>query len=327
MDMRKLLLILSSIITTVILGACSASEERLPFKGYWYASASADSIEGDNNFYIRLDFYDSTVCADGFENVLGVMSISMNTPVYKAITADVIKEATVTADNEAEIKYVQQRSGQLWSGRLLFDPKTRRVTFVNGQMIATGHNGDTVPVDQPYSIKPASLNFEQISKKPNYKEIPAYHLVLELPDRVYYRNVLADETIAPPFGDMQLRCYYPETDKDINITNALGDSPLSSRFNARIIDCWKTPGENGLMLIIWSGGRRFQEFTLYRVDDSNIFKDIDYTTGRRNIADNEGRLPAAEDVATIMREGREVRVYDPRNHETRMYDLAGKRIE
>ena len=324
--MRKILLICAVIVSAIIIGSCSEKKEIKPFKGYWYAVA-ADSIEGDNQFHIRIDFYDTTVCADGFENALGVMSIALNRPVYKAVTADVIKQVNIVSDTEADIKYVQQSSGQLWSGKLRYDPDTKQLTFSNGTMLDAGLKGDTLPVDQPYSIKPATLFFDNVSEKPNYKEIPVYNLVLELPDRVYYRNFLADETVAPPFGDMQLRCYYPATDKDINITNSLGDSPLSARFNARIIDCWKIPGENGLMLIIWTGGRRFHEFTFYRVDDSNEFRDIDYVIGRRNVPDTDDAMPDPEEVASMLRSGKEVRVYDPRDHQQRVYDLSGTRIK
>ena len=151
--------------------------------------------------------------------------------------------------------------------------------------------------------------------------------MLELPDRVYYRSIIADETIAPPFGEVQLRCYYPETDRDINITNELGESPLSSQFMANIIDCWPLPGEPGLMLILWTSTERYQEYTLYRIGERNVFRDIDYVTGRRPSRYVMDEKVDSMEISSIIRNGKRVRVYDPASREVRVYDLAGHLIE
>lgn len=310
----------------VAVAGCGKSPEK-PFKGYWYSVVPNADGDGGSRMHIRLDFYDNTVSVDGFDKVAGVMSITEDRSVYTPITADLIKEVKFVGDNKADIKYVQQSSGQLWSGSLTYDPLTRSMTFSNGEMLEPGPSRDTVPVELPYPSDPTLQALDFVSEKPNYKEIPSYYLVLELPDRIYYRNIIADETVAPPFGDMQLRCYYPETDRDVNITNEVGVSPLGSNYNATIIDCWPLEGEPGLMLITWTAGPRYQEFTLYRVDDSNRFIDVDYVIGRRPArAGVDEDNPEKSEIATMVRNGKQVRVYDPRDSETRVYDLAGHRL-
>ena len=238
-----------------------------------------------------------------------------------------IKRAEVVGENEARIEYVQQSSGQLWSATLTYDPESRSISFANGKMLSSGHDKNAAPAKMPYSFDPSSITFEHVSDKPNFKQIPGYNRVLELPDRVYYRSIIADETIAPPFGEVQLRCYYPETDRDINITNELGESPLSSKFMANIIDCCPLPGEPGLMLILWTSTERYQEYTLYRIGERNVFRDIDYVTGRRPSRYVMDEKVDSMEISSIIRNGKRVRVYDPASREVRVYDLAGHLIE
>ncbi|MBJ2183829.1 MAG: hypothetical protein JFR38_04855 [Muribaculaceae bacterium] len=316
------------ILTTmlaVMLTACTGSgttTEEGPFRGYWSATETNDDGDGGSCLHIRLDFYDRTVCADGFENVLGVMSISEDMAVYTPVTADLIKEVEIVGANEARIKYVQQESGSLWSGTLKYHPSSRALTFENGERLSS----DSLPEVKPYAVDPSKIEFAFVSDRPNYKVIPPYNILLKLPDRVYYRNVVADESIAPPFGDVQLRCYFPETDRDVLITNEVGMSPLGSNYRATIIDCWALPEEPGLMLIIWTGGRQYQESTLYRVDESNKFVDVDYVIGRRPARYDADDKPDPADISKMVRNGKQVRVYDPRTRETRIYDLSGRRI-
>lgn len=327
--MASRILPLIFIATAAIAGGCSGCGDtgaaHGPFKGYWSALAEADSSDTGYKYHVRLDFYDTTVCVDGFEHSLGVLSIDEDRAIYKPVTADVIKEVNIISNTEADIKYIQQSSGQLWSGKLLYDPASHTMTFANGHMLKPGADGDTTPVCLPYSIKPTDIAFGHVSDKPNHKEIPGHYTVLQLPDRIYYRNVIADESTEPPFGDVQLRCYYPATDRDINITNEIGLSPLASSYNATIIDCWKIPDAAGLMLIIWTGSPNFQEFTLYRVDDDNKFKDVDYVIGRRCTSVGLDR-PDSTEVASLYRAGSRVRAYDPRTRTTRVYDLSGRHI-
>lgn len=80
------------------------------------------------------------------------------------------------------------------------------------------------------------------------------------------------------------------------------------------------------MLIIWTGGRQYQESTLYRVDESNKFVDVDYVIGRRPARYDADDKPDPADISKMVRNGKQVRVYDPRTRETRIYDLSGRRI-
>ena len=327
MLVRNIFRVSIAVFSFSALFSCSERKEEHPFKGHWTAYVSNADDDGGNKCFVRLDFYDNTVCADGFENVAGVLSIAEDRAIYKPITADVIKRAEVVGENEARIEYVQQSSGQLWSATLTYDPESRSISFANGKMLSSGHDKNAAPAKMPYSFDPSSITFEHVSDKPNFKQIPGYNRVLELPDRVYYRSIIADETIAPPFGEVQLRCYYPETDRDINITNELGESPLSSKFMANIIDCWPLPGEPGLMLILWTSTERYQEYTLYRIGERNVFRDIDYVTGRRPSRYVMDEKVDSMEISSIIRNGKRVRVYDPASREVRVYDLAGHLIE
>lgn len=314
-------------LAAVFATACGHSESTpQPFKGYWKASAVSDSADNAYIYSVRLDPYDSTVCDAGQEKVVGVLSIAEDRAVPRIVTSDVIKEMDIDG-NTAHVKYVQESSGQLWTGTLHFDPSDSTLTFENGEMLAPGQSGDTVPVNLPYDVNPSTLTFEHESTRPNFKSIPTYNLVLQLPDRVYYRNILADESIEPPFGDVQLRCYYPATDEDVHITNEIGESPLSSKFDATIVDCWPLTEAPGLMIIVWNGNSGgFQQSTLYRVDNHNTFEELDYVSGRRPARYDSDEKPDAAEISSMIRNGKKVKVYDPDTRETRLYDLNGHRL-
>lgn len=324
--MTKLYKILPALILLVLLLASCGAEKHpeQPWKGYWYAVTSNPGGDGGNKLYVRLDFYDSTVCADGYENVLGVLTMTKDRSVYTPVAADLITSVDIQSPKEARINYIQQVTGQLRSGTLK-RADDGSLTFVDGKMLRAGKPGMKDSPEGVYDVDPATLVFNKISDKPNYKEIPTYELVMTLPDRSYYLHALMTETEAPPFGDVQLRCYFPDTDRDINITNEVGDSPLNSRFHATIVDCWPLPGEPGLGLIIWSGGEDMQELTLYRVNDRNTFEAVDYVVGRRPDRYLGEQMPDSAAICSVVREGRLVKVRDPLRQETRVYDLAGNR--
>jgi len=277
---------------------------------------------------MRLDFYGKAVCLDNYENVAGVICIAQENDVCAPVSSCFIKDVELSGPDVASVVYVPSDApGQLWSGRMEYNPDTRSITFYKGKVLS----GDSVACgsDAGWSCarQASGMVFDFVSKHPNYKNIPPYYVVQTLPDRVYYRNIVADETVAPPFGDVQLRCYYPGDDKDVNITNEVGESPLGPRFNATIIDCWPLPDETGLMAIIWTGLHGGQEFTFYRVDNDNRFKEVDYTVGfRAGSFHNTGKAVEQSEIASMSREGDTVKVYDPSVPETRMYDLAGRRL-
>lgn len=323
----KLYKILPALIVLVLILASCGAEKRTepqPWKGYWFAKTQIDGSDDAMKAFIRLDFYNSTVCADGFENRLGVLSLTKDRTVYTPVTADVVTSAEIVSSTEARITYVQQSSGQLWSATLYLNPKDSTLTMKNGKMLHIGPSGVGEPADMPYAINPTTLTFKKISDRPNYKEIPSYELVMALPDRSYYVHCLVDEEQAPPFGDVQLRCYFPETDRDIHITNEVGESPLNARFRATIIDCWPLPDEPGLGLIVWTGGKEMQEFTLYRIDDENTFEAVDYIVGRRPDRYRGEHIADSASICSMVRDGRRVKVYDSQKREERVYDLAGR---
>lgn len=307
-----------------VLVACSRME-KYPLKGCWSAKIVSDDGEVTYLYTVRLDPYGSTVCADGHENKPGVMTIEEDQAVPKVVTTDVVTECTIDGDN-LHIKYIQESSGQLWSGTFSLNPDGKTLTFTNGEMLAPGPDGSRKPVELPYAVNPTKLVFSFVDARPNYKKVPLYNLIYELPDRVYYRYALADEQTAPPFGDFQIRCYYPETDRDIHITNELGDSPLSAQFSSTVVDCWPLPDEPGLMMVIWTGTRKFQKSILYRIDNSNKFKAIDVVSGRRPASYDTEEKPDSTEISSMMRRGTKVRVYDPFLQEVRMYDLSGHRL-
>ena len=96
---------------------------------------------------------------------------------------------------------------------------------------------------------------------------------------------------------------------------------------ANIIDCWPLPGEAGLMLILWTSTERYQEYTLYRIGERNVFRDIDYVIGRRPSRYVMDEKVDSMEISSIIRNGKRVRVYDPASREVRVYDLAGHLIE
>lgn len=324
----KLYRILPALVVLIlILTSCKGVDNNAgrPWRGYWYANISNPDGDGGHRMYVRLDFYDSTVCADGFENALGVLSIAKDRSVYTPVTADLVTSAEILNDTEARITYVQQSSGQLWSGTVRRNPATGALTFRNGKMLRPGPSGADEPADLPYEVNPTKIEFDKISDKPNHKDIPSYELIMALPDRSYYLHCLAEESQAPPFGDVQLRCYFPETDRDINITNEIGESPLDARFRSTIIDCWQLPDEPGLGLIVWAADERMQEFTLYRIGNKNTFEAVDYIIGRRPDRYRGEHIPDSAEICSMYRDGRKVKVYDPSTRENRVYNLSARR--
>lgn len=315
--------IIFAAIATAIAGCNNGKSPENPFVGYWGKVVSDDSL-GGFKYFVRLDFQDTTACDQGFENVLGVLTISEDKPIYKGVTADLITDAVITGPYDADIKYIQQRSGQLWSGKIHMDPATKSIHFQQGEMLEPGPDGDTIPVDLPYPVRPTEIEFEHISDRPNYKEIPSYYMVAEMPDRIYYRYIVADEEVEPPFGDVQLRCYYPATDRDVLITNEVGESPIGTRFNATIVDCWRIPDASGIMLVVWSGTTRNQEISLYRVDEDNTFEEVAYVVGRRPVAEIGEAQPDPSEVAKLYRDGKEVKMYNPQTGERHTFDLSGR---
>ncbi|MDE6269434.1 MAG: hypothetical protein K2M12_01095 [Muribaculaceae bacterium] len=319
----KLYKILPALVVLVlILAGCGKDKTKEgPWKGYWFGNVTNETGDNAINFYLRLDLYGSTVCAGGFENALGVLSISKDRTRFTPLTSDVVTGARIISDTVAEIEYVQQSSGQLWSGTFTYNPKTHRLSFKNGKMLRPGPSGSTEPVELPYEVSPEGREFDFVSEKPNYKEIRSYEMIMELPDRTYYLKCLADEVEAPPYGDVQLRCYFPETDRDILIANEVGESPLSARFRATIIDCWELPDQPGIGVIVWRGGPTDQEFTLFRVDDTDTFREIDYVSGLRPARFNDAPIDSTK-MCFMSREGRVIKVFDPINQETRLYDKS-----
>lgn len=325
--MKKILLysVIFATAAFALLAACHKYATKDPFKGCWTAKVTSPDGEAAYTYTVRLDPYGSTVCSDGHDDCLGVLTITEDGAVPRVVTIDEVKEATIDGD-ELHVKYVQESSGQLWSGTFRLDPDDMTLTFANGEMLAPGPDGSTTPSDLPYAVRPTELTFTQVDARPNFKNIPLYNLIYELPDRVYYRYALADESVAPPFGDMQIRCYFPETDRDIHITNELGDAPLSAKFSSTIVDCWPLPDGPGLMMVIWTGTRKYQKATLFRIDEDNKFKAIDVVSGRRPAAYDSDEQPDSTQISSMMRRGTKVRVFDPFLQEERIYDLSGHRL-
>ena len=307
-----------------VLVACHSTRKD-HFKGCWTATISSDDGEAVYQYTVRLDPYNATVCADGFENKQGIMTITEDQAVPRVVTTDVVTKSTIDG-NQLHIEYIQESSGQLWSGTFTIDNNDNTLTFVNGEMLAPGPDGSTTPVELPYAVNPSKLAFDFVDARPNYKKVPLYNLIYRLPDRVYYRYALADEQVAPPFGDVQIRCYFPDTDKDIHITNEIGDAPLSAQFSSTIVDCWPLPDETGLMMIIWTGTRKYQKSILYRIDESNKFVAVDVVSGRRPASYDLDEQPDSTQISRMIRKGTKVRVFDPFLQEERNYDLSGRRL-
>lgn len=79
----------------LLLASCGAEKHpEQPWKGYWYAVTSNPGGDGGNKLYVRLDFYDSTVCVDGYENVLGVLIMTKDRSVYTPVAVDLITSST-----------------------------------------------------------------------------------------------------------------------------------------------------------------------------------------------------------------------------------------
>ncbi|MDE6109873.1 MAG: hypothetical protein K2F72_06275, partial [Muribaculaceae bacterium] len=131
-------------VALAVLGACR-NMEKDPFKGCWTAKISSDDGEATYLYTVRLDPYGSTVCAHGHENQPGVMTIAEDQAVPRIITTDVVTECTIDGDC-LHIKYIQESSGQLWSGTFTINPDDKTLTFTNGEMLAPGPDGSTTPV-------------------------------------------------------------------------------------------------------------------------------------------------------------------------------------
>lgn len=320
----KIYSILAAGVLALAAASCGGTGESAgnegPFKGYWRAAVPNSSGEGGCLVRLRLDFYGHTVRDENNDSVAGVINVAEDRSVYFPVSLDVVRSIDRIDGNEAHFRYVHGSNGKEYSGVLVFNPSDSTLTFRSSEIVA-----DSVGLLASYPFNREEVVFEFVSDRPNFKNVAVNDRVLELPDRVYYRTVIADTSVAAPFGDTQLHCYYTELDRDVKIANEIGISPFGSNYNASIVDCWALPDEPGLMIITSTGGPRFQEFTYYRVDDSNILKDIDYVIGRRPAAPADEDAPDPSEVASMVRNGKQVRVYDPQQHETRIYDLSGHR--
>lgn len=291
-----------------------------PFKGYWRAEVTNADGESGSLVRVRLDFYGNMVHTAARDSLAGVMNVAEDRSVYVPLAMDVVTSVDTIDGNEAHFRYVQHTTGKELGGVFTYNPDDKSLTFRG-----CGQEADSASGAYLYPFNREEVKFEFISDKPNFKSVPVNNRVLELPDRIYYRAVVADSSSLMIGGDEQLHCYYTKLDRDVKITNEIGISPFGSNYNSTIVDCWALPDEPGLMIITTAGSPRFQEFACYRVDDSNILRDIDYVTGRRPVAHGGEDAPDPSAVASMVRNGKQVRVYDPLLHETRIYDLAGHR--
>lgn len=321
---NKIYSILAAGLLTFVATSCgndsASADENGPFKGYWRAEVANVDGNGGSVVRVRLDFYDKTVRVGELDSLVGVINVAEDRSVYAPVAVDVIERIDKIDGNKAHFRYVQRATGKEFGGMLVFNPTDRSLTFRCADTPADSAEGA-----KAYPFNREEIVFEFVSEKPNFKNVPVSDRLLELPDRVYYRAVIADTTVAQPFGDTQLHCYYTELDRDVKITNEIGISPFGANYNATIVDCWALPEEPGLMVITTSGSPRFQEFACFRVDNSNILSDVDYVIGRRPVAPGEEDAPDPAAVASMVRNGKQVRVYDPQLHETRIYDLSGHR--
>lgn len=320
-DIMKCYKILPALVLLVLLLASCGRQKAAegPWKGYWFANVRSECGNDGVDMHMRLDFYGSSVSSGGFENALGVLGLQKEGAGFTPIMADVITSANIINDGEAEIEYVKQSTGELWSGMLFLNSETGQLTFRNGKMLREGASGNSARVVLPGGVTADMLVLDHLSEKPNFKNIRSYELVMELPERTYYMKCRADEMEAPPYGDLQLRCYYPDTDQDVPVLNEVGESPLDPRFRSRIIDCWSLPDGSGIGLIVWRGGDSDQEFTLFRIGEDNKFREVDYVTGARPGRFNDTQ-PDEDKICVMMCDGQVVRVYDPAAKETRIYD-------
>ncbi|MDE6137724.1 MAG: hypothetical protein K2F97_09645 [Muribaculaceae bacterium] len=301
-------------------GNGDSAEKEGPFKGYWRAEVNNVDGNGGSVVRVRLDIYGNSVRTSKLDSLIGVINVAEDRSVYAPVAVDVIKSIDKIDGNEIHFSYVQRATGKEFSGVFIFNPTDKSLTFRS-----SGNQTDSAESAAAYPFSREELVFEFMNEKPNFKNVPLSDRLLELPDRMYYRAVIADTAVAQPFGDNQLHCYYTELDRDVKITNEIGISPFGANYNSTIVDCWALPEEPGLMVIITSGSPRYQEFACFRVDDSNILRDVDYVIGRRPLASGEDGAPDPSEVASMVRNGKQVRVYDPQMGETRIYDLSGHR--
>ncbi len=119
-----------------------------PFKGYWQYEFHN---EMDYDYYeLYINFYDKDIEAFGRSNTLGFFRVSTTSPIVigEMTTVDEITEANIKG-NEAEIKYICGRTDEIRSAKLVFNPKDKTITFVDGELIEENTKLDFDPNEYP----------------------------------------------------------------------------------------------------------------------------------------------------------------------------------
>lgn len=333
--MNKKVFILSIIISILV---TSCGNPVANFKGNWRFDGihESDGIKQGYEYVLWIDFENSKVGRDGFDNALGVIrSVFADEENIITCTAKII-EANVDGDT-AEIKYEHLETGEIWKATLTFNPQDSTIRWEKGGLYKTGlwsrKEKLATDADVYLYLEPEETVLKKVSDKVNYIQLDDSDIVAGLPDRAYYiqKAYSIDES-----GDwtesMQLRCLY-DKDEDIRILFNDGKSLWDEDLGTHISEAWALPDNSGIMLITWSGGTASQSSGLYRVGADNYLEKIDYVEGlgtnpMAGFTQEEIDFHSDDVISStpgITKYDDKVKVYDPDKMETRYYDLAGNR--
>ena len=144
------------------------------------------------------------------------------------------------------------------------------------------------------------------------KEIDEEALLVELPDRIYYRSTGSTPENETEESE-QIRCFNKKTgEDDIVVEFAPTESPLEGNS---VENAWELPDHSGLALVLYSGGNEMQFLSLYRITLGKT-EEIITVCGLSDDID-----ASLEEIPAIDKTEKGVKVYDPEAKRTTWYGL------
>lgn len=144
------------------------------------------------------------------------------------------------------------------------------------------------------------------------KEIDEEALLIELPDRIYYRSTCCTPENETEESE-QIRCFNKKTGEDDTVVEF---SPTESPLEGNSVEnAWELPDHSGIALVLYSGGNEMQFLSLYRISLGKA-EEIITVCGLSDDID-----ASLEEIPVIDKTEKSVKVYDPEAKRTTWYGL------